>query len=144
MTGKGKPAPSFSLTTVSGQKLDLVALRGKVVVIDFFATWCGPCRDAIPALVDLQQRYGSKGVQVIGLSADDDDAQSTVREFSVAHRLPYPVAMAPEALRDDYGLRSVPVIYVIDKKGTVAEIFRGMGSDAKKRLEDLFRKLLAN
>jgi len=144
IVGKGNPAPLFSLATVNGPKIDLAAMRGQVVVIDFFASWCAPCREAIPSLNDLQQRYGGKGMQVIGLSADDDDAQRAVKEFSVANRISYPVAMAPEELRDDYGLRSIPVLYVIDKKGTIAEIFRGLGSDSKKRMEELIRKLLAD
>jgi peroxiredoxin len=144
IVGKGSPAPLFSLATVNGPKIDLAAMRGQVIVIDFFASWCTPCRDAIPSLNDLQQRLGGKGMQVIGLSADDDDAQRAVKEFTVANHITYPVAMAPEDLRDDYGLRSIPVLYVIDKKGNIAEIFRGLGSDTKKRMEELIRKLIAD
>lgn len=144
MAGKGKPAPNFSLTTVAGTKLDLNALRGKVVVIDFFATWCPPCRDAIPHLIDLQRRFGAKGLQVAGLSADDEDETRTVREFVTNNRINYPVAITSEELRDEYGLRSIPVLFVIDKKGVVIEVFRGLGGDMTKRLDDLVQKLLVN
>ena len=141
---KGKPAPAISLPAVSGAKVDLAALRGKVILADFFATWCGPCRDAIPHLNDLQRRLGSKGLQVIGLSVDDPDDLRLVKEFVVAKQINYPVAITTEALRDDYSLRSVPVLYVIDKKGTLVEVFRGLNSDVKKRLDELLQKLLAN
>ena len=80
---------------------------------------------------------------MVGLSADDDDEVRTVREFVTNHHINYPVALAPETVRDDYGLRAVPVLYVIDKRGVVVEVFRGLGGDMKKRLEDLLLKLLA-
>ena len=144
MASKGKPAPVFSLTTVANQKLDLASLRGKVVIIDFFATWCPPCRDAIPHLVDLQRQLGGKGLQVLGLSADEEDEVRGVRDFVTSQHINYPVALAPENLRDDYGLRAIPVLFVIDKKGNVVEVFRGLGGDMKKRLDDLLLKLLAN
>jgi peroxiredoxin len=143
MAGKGKPAPAFSLTTVTNQKLDLASLRGKVIIADFFATWCSPCREAIPHLVDLQRRLGSKGLQVVGLSADDEDDVRTVREFVTSYQINYPVALAPPSVQGDYGLRAVPVLYVIDKKGVVVEVFRGLSGDLKKRMEDLILKLLA-
>lgn len=143
MAGKGKPAPVFSLTTVNNQRLDLASLRGKVVVVDFFATWCPPCREAIPHLVDLQRRLGSKGLQVVGLSADDEDEVRTVREFVSARQINYPVALAASSVQDDYGLRAVPVLFVIDKKGVVVDVFRGLGGDMTKRLEELLQKLLA-
>ncbi len=144
MATKGKPAPAFALTSVTGPKLDLATLRGKVVLVDFFATWCGPCKDTIPHLVDLQRRLGNKGLQVVGLSADDDDDQLAVREFVTTYRINYPVALAPESVRDDYGLRAVPVLFIIDKKGAVVDIYRGLGGDMKKRLEELLQKLLAS
>ena len=143
MAGKGKPAPVFSLTTVNNQRLDLASLRGKVVVADFFATWCPPCKEAIPHLIDLQRRLGSKGLQVVGLSADDEDEVRTLREFVASHQINYPVALASSSVQGDYGLRAVPVLYVIDKKGVVVEVFRGLSGDMKKRMEDLILKLLA-
>ena len=66
-------APEFALVDLDGKRLTLVGLRGKVVIIDFWATWCGPCRDEAPGLVALQRRWGRRGVQLVGISMDDSD-----------------------------------------------------------------------
>ncbi|BDV41336.1 thioredoxin [Geotalea uraniireducens] len=142
MAQKGQPAPPIKVVSTSGQQISLANYHGYVLVIDFFATWCPPCREAIPHLIALNRKYGKQGLQVLGLSLDEGDEQG-VKDFVAGKRFNYPVALANEGIQTDYGLRSLPTVYVIDKKGIVAERFMG-GSDATlKSMEDLIKKLLA-
>ena len=138
----GDAAPAIRVTTTSGQKVTLANYRGYVLVIDFFATWCGPCKEAIPHLNDLVRKYGKDGLQVLGLSVDDD-GEKGVREFCAARRLSYPVAVVDEDLQTDYGIRSVPTLYVINKKGVVAGKFQGYSEETGNSIETLVKKLLA-
>jgi len=139
---KGEPAPPFRLVSTSGQQITLANYRGYVLLIDFFATWCSPCRDSIPHLVTLNQKYGSQGLQILGLSLDED-GDKAVREFSIANKVNYPMALASEDLQLDYSLRSVPTLYVIGKKGVVVEKFMGYNEQTGKRIEQLIKQLLA-
>lgn len=139
---KGKPAPPVALNTITGQPLNLNAWRGKVLLLDFFATWCSPCRAAIPHLNELQNRFGRQGLQVIGLSVDDLTDKQLVREFVIANKIGYPVALTTEDLREDFGLVSIPTMMLLNKQGVVIEIFRGSSEGNKKRLETLIGSLL--
>ena len=139
---KGQPAPPLKVTTTSGQQVTLANYKGHVLVLDFFATWCGPCKEALPHLLDLNRTYGKQGLQILGLSVDDS-GEKGVRDFVAARQLNYPVALADDDLQGEYGLRSVPTIFVINKKGVVAEKFQGFSEDTGKSLEILIRKLLA-
>jgi cytochrome c biogenesis protein CcmG, thiol:disulfide interchange protein DsbE len=112
-------APVFTLTTLDGAPLRLEALRGKVVLIDFWATWCGPCRDEIPELGELNRIYGPRGVQVVGISMDDDAAP--VRAFYRELHMNYPVALGDAALAQRFGgVLGLPVKFLIDRKGRIA------------------------
>src|SRR5512135_2308447 len=84
-------APDFSLTDLAGKKLALSAYRGTVVLLNFWATWCGPCREEIPSLVSLQEKYRNKGLQIIGISLDDDAAP--IPAFYRQYKMNYPVAI---------------------------------------------------
>lgn len=142
MPQKGAPAPPLKVVSTSGQQISLANYRGYVLVIDFFATWCPPCRDAVPHLNGLSRKYGKQGLQILGLSLDDGD-EDVLKDFVASKRLVYPVALAGKDIQTDYGLRSLPTVYVIDKKGNVADKFMG-GSDATlKSMENLIKKLLA-
>lgn len=139
---KGQSAPPFKVVSTSGQQISLANYKGYVLVIDFFATWCPPCREAVPHLNSLSRKYGRQGLQVLGLSLDDGD-EDVVKDFIASKRIVYPVALAGQDVQTDYGLRSLPTAYVIDKKGNVADRFMG-GSDATiKNMETLIKKLLA-
>lgn len=101
-----------------------------------------PCREAIPHLNGISRKYGRQGLQVLGLSLDDGD-EGAVKDFIASKRIVYPVALAGQDVQTDYGLRSLPTVYVIDKRGNVADRFMG-GSDATlKNMETLIKKLLA-
>jgi len=115
---EGRPAPPFSLTDIEGRKLDLATHRGKVVLLDFWATWCAPCRDVIPRFVAWQKRYGPRGLQVIGISLDDSAAP--VVRFAREFHLNYPVAVGNARLAERYGgILGLPVAFVIDRAGRI-------------------------
>jgi len=139
---KGQPAPPIKVVSTSGQQISLANYKGYVLVIDFFATWCPPCREAIPHLNGLSRKYGRQGLQVLGLSLDDGD-EGGVKDFIASKRIVYPVALAGQDVQTDYGLRSLPTVYVIDKKGNVADKFMGGSDETLKTMETLIKKLLA-
>jgi peroxiredoxin len=138
----GKQAPDFKVVTTSGQPVSLDNYRGHVLVMDFFATWCQPCRLSIPHLIEMNRKYGKQGLQVLGMSADED-GERLVKSFAEERHINYPIALAGETALADYGVRSVPVMFVIDKKGRVAEIFRGFTDEVGSSSEQLIKKLLA-
>jgi thiol-disulfide isomerase/thioredoxin len=140
---KGEVAPQFKATNLANQQISLAAYRGKVVVLDFFATWCGPCKESLPHMVELHRKYSGKGLQILGVSADDESDRLYVKVFVSDLNLPYPVFIANEDLQADYGLRSVPMIVVINKKGIVAEKYMGYSSTIAKKMEDLIKRLMA-
>jgi len=112
-------APPFALVDLDGAPLDLARLRGKVVIIDFWATWCGPCRDEAPRLVALQNQLGPRGLQLVGISLDDDAAP--VRKFVREHNVNYPVAVGDAGLAKRYGtVLGLPVKILVDRDGRMA------------------------
>jgi len=138
----GQPSPNFKVITTSGQQVSLENYRGYVLVIDFFATWCQPCRESIPHLIEMNRKYGKQGLQVLGMSADED-GERLVKDFADEHHITYPIALAGESALTDFGVRSVPVMFIIDKKGRVAEVFRGFTDEVGRSTELLIKKLLA-
>jgi peroxiredoxin len=138
----GQPAPNFKVITISGQPVSLDNYRGYVLAIDFFTTWCPPCKASIPHLVEMNRKYGKQGLQILGQSMDED-GERAVKTFIDEYRINYPVALAPQKIQTDYGIASVPVMYVIDKKGQVAEVYRGFSDEISRSMENLVKKLLA-
>ncbi|MGA7908446.1 MAG: redoxin domain-containing protein [Candidatus Sulfotelmatobacter sp.] len=123
MTGavaNGHPfAPHFSLPGLTGQQLDLSSYRGKVVLLDFWATWCDPCRDEIPHFVELQSKYGSQGLQIIGVSMDD--GPEPVRDFYQRYKMNYPVVMGNAETGELYGgVLGLPIAFLIGRDGRIS------------------------
>jgi peroxiredoxin len=139
---KGQLAPPVKVVTTSGQRVTLANYKGYVLVMDFFATWCTPCRESVPYLIGLNRQYGKQGLQILGVSVDEG-SDKIVKEFIADKGINYPVAMTDGDIVADYGLRSVPAIFVIDKKGIVAERYLGYSEDIGRSIETLIRKLLS-
>lgn len=119
------PAPAFSFRDLEGKVFRLSDYRGKPVLVDFWATWCAPCRTSLPHLSTLQERYRNRGLVVVGLSLDDLDAH-TVRRFAERMQLRFRIGMADERVLDLYGpIRSVPTTIFIDRKGRVVRRVAG-------------------
>jgi peroxiredoxin len=111
-------APDFTLPQLSGQPLTLSGYRGKVILLDFWATWCEPCRVETPFFVDLQGKYGSRGLQIIGVSMDDtaDPVQGFYQQF----KMNYPVVMGNAQIGEEYGgVLGLPIAFLIDRDGRI-------------------------
>jgi len=119
------PMPSFDLIDLDGKPIDQSAWAGKVVVLNFWATWCGPCRKEIPDLMALQERYRDF-VVVVGLSVDNGPA-AEVREYVTAQRINYPVAIASDQLQAQFGgISAVPSTFIVTKDGKVTQRHVGL------------------
>jgi len=119
-------APDFTLRDLSGRNVSLSDYKGKVVLLEFWATWCPPCKASVPALVELNRKYKQKGFIVVAVSMDtDSDASEKVRKFSDAHNITFPVLLANETAPKLYNVISIPTSFLIGKDGTIVDIYRG-------------------
>jgi len=119
-----KQAPEIVLKDLNGKRVDLHAYRGKVVLLNFWATWCAPCQLEMPRFAAWQKQYGPRGLRVIGISMDDDT--ELARELYKRLRLNYPVMMGNEKVGELYGgVLGLPVTFLIDSRGVVRAQFQG-------------------
>ncbi|HKD82600.1 MAG TPA: TlpA disulfide reductase family protein [Candidatus Angelobacter sp.] len=122
----GKAAPDFELTTTEGSTLRLSDLKGKVVVLNFWATWCEPCIVEIPRLVSLQKKYGGKGLQVVGILTDDADP-SELQDLISQLKVNYPVARDKDEMETAYGgIDVLPTTFILARDGRVLERSAGI------------------
>ncbi|HKN74789.1 MAG TPA: redoxin domain-containing protein [Candidatus Acidoferrum sp.] len=122
------PAPDFKLTALDGKPLTLAALQGKVVLLNFWATWCGPCRAEVPDLVVLQDRYKGR-LQIIGLNVDDEEAD--IKQYVEEAGINYPVAMTSNDIRIQFGgIPALPTSFVLDTEGRVVQKHVGLWNPA--------------
>jgi peroxiredoxin len=116
-------APAFTLTDLNGKNVSLADFKGKVVILDFWATWCPPCRKEIPDFVTMQKEYGARGVQVVGVALDE---LPKVQAFVQENGMNYPVLMGTDAVVARYGgIEGIPTTFIIDRKGKIVERFEG-------------------
>jgi len=143
----GKPAPAFKLTTTDGKVLTNASLKGKAVLVDLWATWCGPCKAASPSMDKLHKTYGAKGLTVIGaivMDADTLDANKKLAaNYKKEHKYSYTFAAGGDPFATALGVRGIPTFVFIDKKGNIADVLVGFGGDASmKQFETVVKGLL--
>ncbi len=130
-----RPAPEFMTTGLDGKPLSLKSLRGKVVLLDMWATWCGPCRMATPMLQSLHQKFGGRGLKVVGISVDDTIAMA--KPFQKQMKVTYTLAANPDAnpkIAQAYNAQGIPAIYLIDQKGIVRWSQSGYDANGEEQL----------
>jgi cytochrome c biogenesis protein CcmG/thiol:disulfide interchange protein DsbE len=138
----GQPAPAFALPTAKGEIVALDQLRGKVVYVDFWASWCGPCRRSFPWMNEMQQKYGPRGFAVVAINVDKK--RSDAERFLVQHPANFTVVYdeagsTPTA----YGVKGMPSSYLIDARGNVTFVERGFLDENKAELESRVAALVA-
>jgi len=146
----GKAAPAFALEDLSGNRVSLASFKGKAVLVNFWATWCAPCKIETPWLIELRNQYAAQGFEILGVSADDldrDDAQKLSDEKKEIARsaqqmhIPYPVLIDGATLSDSYGgLDELPMSFYVDRTGTVVAV--QMGLTSKDEMEGNIKKAL--
>ncbi len=137
-----KPAPDFTLNNASGTPVRLSSYRGQVVLLNFWATWCGGCKVEIPWLIDFERTYQTRGLTVLGVSFDDD-GWKLVRPFIAAKHINYPVMIGDSHIADLYGgVGALPVTFIIDKSGRIAHEHVGVAAkiDYQTEMEKLLRE----
>lgn len=139
----GEPAPGFELESLNGASMSLESLRGKVVYVNFWATWCAPCRDEAPALQRLYQELSPAGFEILALSIDKPGDEAKIREFEQAYGLTFPILRDPtEVVYSQYGATGVPETYLIDAEGRLAEAYIGPRDWDEPRYARTIRRLL--
>ena len=138
--GPGKKAPEFSLKDVNGQVIKLSDFKNKVVIIDFWATWCPPCRQEIPHFIDLYSQYKGRGLEIIGIALDQG-GEKAVKEFAAANKINYTVLLGNNEVSDLYGgIEAIPTTFILDKDANIRKKY--IGYTDKKVFETDIKELL--
>ncbi len=129
-----RPAPAFDLPDINGGKVSLASLKGKVVVLDFWATWCGPCIREIPEYAEFWRKNQLRGIEVVGVVVDSGEPQE-IQDFIREYRIPYRQILGDDKIQSEYGVnQGYPTTFVIDRQGLIR--WKGLGSPPSK-----FKKL---
>ena len=142
-TGKAQNpfAPNFTLQDLEGNNVSLADYKGKVVFVNFWATWCPPCRAEIPHFVDLIDQYGEDGFAILGISVDDPKDHNKIPGFKDKFNINYPILLANGKVTRDYGgIRSIPTTFVLDRDGRA--LGKIVGSRSKEQFEEIIKKAL--
>lgn len=137
---KSSPAPDFTLQSLDGKSMSLSDLRGKAVLLNFWATWCSPCKIEMPWFIELQKQYGSQGLQIVGV-AMDDSSKEDIAKFASDMGVNYPVLLGKEAVGEAYGgVPALPESFFIGRDGKIVD--KIIGLKGKAEIEDSIRKAL--
>jgi thiol-disulfide isomerase/thioredoxin len=140
----GKAAPNFKLALLGGGEIELSSLKGKnVVLLDFWATWCGPCRQAMPALVEVAKEYESKGVLYLAVNLREDPAK--IQAYLTQTGLKIQVPLDKDGgVADQYKVRGIPTMAIIDKQGIVRDVHVGSSPNLKATLTQSLDKIVGS
>lgn len=139
---RGLRAPNFELTTLDGKRVKLSDYRGKAVLLNFWATWCSPCKVEMPWFVELQKQYGNDGLVILGVAMDDSDTPKIAR-FASEMGVNYPVLLGTDQVSEEYGnVEFLPTSFYIDREGKI--IGKGTGLLGRGEIEENVRKALAS
>jgi peroxiredoxin len=139
---QGDKAPDFTAPGMSGEAISLAAYRGKVVYLDFWASWCGPCAQALPALEALRKEFPPGDFQVVAVNVDRE--AKSAKAFLKKRPVGYPSALDPKgAIPAQFGVEVMPTSFLIDRDGTVRHVQRGFRTDDVESLRQQIRQLVA-
>lgn len=137
---KSSPAPDFTLQSLDGKSMQLSDFRGKAVLLNFWATWCSPCKIEMPWFIELQKQYGAQGLQIVGV-AMDDSSKEDIAKFAQEMGVNYPVLIGKEAVGDAYGgVPALPESFFIGRDGKIVD--KIIGLKGKSEIEDSIKKAL--
>jgi len=135
-------APDFALPSVDGKTVTLSQLRGKVVLLDFWATWCAPCRMAIPHLNNLYRTHRERDLEIIGLSLDKGSPEM-LKRFSSSMGIQYTIVMADDEVVKNYGISPIPTTYLIDRDGYITNKWVGFSQNLMSKISAETERLLS-
>jgi len=141
---KGKAMPAFKMTTVDGKTLTNASLKGKVVLLDFWATWCGPCKMASPSVQKLHEKYGKKGLVAIGANVwEQGDSKKKAADYAKEHKYTYTFTHSNDELAKTLKINGIPTFVLVDKKGVVQMVQVGFDPQStEQELDKAIQKLL--
>jgi thiol-disulfide isomerase/thioredoxin len=138
-----RPAPDLALTDLSQNSLSWESYKGKVVLVDFWATWCKPCRKSMPELQELHDKYRGQGFSVIGISIDEGDPKK-VEKFVASEEITYPIAIDADKLPawERFRVKTIPAAFLVDQNGSIVAQWTGIPADIKE-IEEKLASLLS-
>ena len=142
---RGKPAPAFTLTTLDGKKVSLSDYKGHPVLVNFWATWCGPCKIEMPWFEEFNKQYAAEGFVILGLADDVDAGKDTITKVAQKTGVTYPILLTDGKVQKSYapgGMDYLPMSFYVDRNGVIVEETAGLGS--KDEIEAHIKKTIAS
>jgi thiol-disulfide isomerase/thioredoxin len=140
---RGKAAPAFTLTTLEGKKVSLSDYKGRAVLVNFWATWCGPCKIEMPWFEEFEKQYAAQGFEILGVADDVDAGKDAIAKVAQKTGVTYPILLADGKVEKAYGgIDVLPMSFYVDRNGVVVEQTAGLGS--KDEIEAHIKKALAS
>lgn len=140
---RGKTAPAFTLSTLDGKKVSLSDYKGHAVLVNFWATWCAPCKIEMPWFEELRKQYAGQGFEILGLTADADAGKDVIAKTAQKIGVTYPILLATDKIEDAYGgIDYLPMSFYVDRNGKVVEATAGLSS--KDEIEANIKKTIAS
>jgi len=140
---RGKQAPAFALTSLDGKKVSLADYKGRPVLVNFWATWCGPCKVEMPWFEEFRKQYAAQGFEILGLTDDADAGKETIAKVAGKAGVSYPILLTDGKVQSAYGgLDVLPMSFYVDRNGVIVEQTAGLGS--KDQIEANIKKTIAS